>query len=232
MEAAAQKQIDPKPDLTLTKDPAAIWPDALDCPDFPLQSRGAEFKPAWARADAEKRLRALSGILNGNGPLRAPTDAERAEALERHFKPRMAAIRGLREVTFETRGFPGLVGAIGTNHGDLIAEATHLRGYLRKLAVQAEQAAADAQARAERRARATLDDYRATIEAKKAEAEALADGAARYRQWLDDQRAYERLQAMPRDLEGLHQGAVAAAQELGEAAPKAPDWIETLCKPA
>jgi len=227
-----QNESKPQPDLTMVKDVAAIWPDAMDCPDYPLQSRGAEYKPAWAMADAEARLRTISRVLQSDAPLYAPSDAERAEAMERYFKPRNPAIRGLREEKFERQGFDGLVGAAGSNNGDLIAEAVHLRGYLRKRTLQAEQAAKDQAASAERRARHALDSYRDEIERYEAEATALVDGAARYRQWLDDQRAYERLQHMPRDLEGLHRGAVAAALELGEAAPKAPDWIETLCKSA
>lgn len=64
-EPATKPTTAPQADLTLTKDPAAIWPDALDCPDFPLQSRGAEFKPAWTREQAEGRLRSLSSRCAG-----------------------------------------------------------------------------------------------------------------------------------------------------------------------
>ncbi|WP_333830597.1 hypothetical protein [Pararhodobacter sp.] len=225
-------QIDFAPDLTLTRDPATIWPDAMACPDFPLQSRGAAHKDAWSRKDAEARLRTVSGVLNGGGPLRAPTEEERADAMERYFQPRNPAVRSIRDEKFDARGFTGLMPATGSGNGDLIAEAVHLRGYLRKLAAQEERAATDQQDRAESNARSTLDNYRDSIAAKKAEAEALAEGAARYRQWLDDRAAFERLRLMPHDLERLRSGVVSAALELGEAAPPAPDWIETLCKGA
>ena len=74
----------------------------------------------------------------------------------------------------------------GSNRGDLIAEATHLRAYLRKFSVMAEQAAVYAAERADRQARHTLDSYATKAAAREAKAKAkakeLAPQAARYAQ--------------------------------------------------
>ena len=215
-------------DLTLARDPAAIWPDALDCPDFPLQRHGSLHKDAWSRADAEARLRTLARRLNGAGALRAPSDDERTDIIARYFHPRNPAIRSINDGEFDARGFPGLTAATGNDHAFRIAEAVHLRGYLRKLDVQAEIAETRARDGAERRARHTLESYKAAMERMEAEATALADGAMRYRQWLEDQAAFERLRTMPADLVSLHRGAVAAAEELGEAPPEEPQWIKAI----
>ena len=220
----------PKPDLTMTRDPVAIWPDAQDCPDYPLQVAGYQRSGALTRAEAEDRLRQFSGVLNGEGPLRAPTDAERAAALERYFMPAPKGFRLPGQEGLEARGFEGLIGAPGNRHADLIAKAVHLRGYLRKLAEREERARQNAQDRQDSAARRKLDAWAGYIEGLEAEAKGLADGAARYRQFLADKGAFYRLMTLRGEVSEVLKEASAAAQELGETAPTMPSWIDELCK--
>lgn len=222
----------PKPDLTMLRDPIAIWPDAQDCPDYPLQIAGYQHKSALTRAEAEGQLRHFSGILNGEGPLRVPSEAERADAIERYFKPEARGVRIPGQEGFDARGFRGLVGAPGNKHADLMAKAVHLRGYLRKLAEREERAKQNARDRKDNGARHKLDEYAAHLEGLEVRAKALAEGAARYRQHVADKGSFYQLLTMRSELSKVQAEASAAAQELGEAAPLLPNWIDDLCKDA
>ena len=222
----------PKPmaDLTMMRDPVEIWPDPMDCPDYPLVLQGVNPDGPYSRDDAQDALRRLSGILNGKGPLRAPTDVERAEALEQYFEPAKRGIRFPDQAAFGARGFAGLIPARGDKRADLIARAVHLRGYLRKLDALAEQRAQAAQDRQDSAARRKVAAWAGYIAGLEAEAKGLADGAARYHQFLADKRAFYRLMTLRGEVSEVLKEATAAAAELGEDAPVMPSWIDELCK--
>lgn len=217
-----------KPDLTMTRDPAAIWPDATACPDFPLGGRDG----ALTRAEAEDRLRQLSARLNGDGPLRAPSEIERAEAVELHFTPAPSGVRFPVQAMFDALGFEGFIPTHGDKRADLIAKATHLRGYLRKLDAMAEQTKEATQRRTESGARRRLDAWEGYIESLEADAKGLAEGAARYRQFLADRGAHYRLMTMRSEVLEVQKEAIAAAEELGETPPALPGWVDEICKDA
>ncbi len=213
------------PDLTMIRDPAQVWPDAQDCPDFPVNGRGAEPQPAWSREEAEARLRSLSRKLNPDGELREPTDEERADLMERYFKKPTPGIAANERMA--KQGFPGLV-SNRTGEGFQIAEAFHLRGYLRKLADHAASQQKATEQRDQDRLKSTVDTFQQRAKAAQDEAEALAESARRYRQWEADRLAQRRLEAIPDDLARMHRAAVEAASELGIEAPELPDLTECL----
>lgn len=72
-EVPVKSKAEPKPDLTLLRDPAELWPNPEDCPD-----PGENYTREWTEA----QLRRAAQALNGPGLLRAPTDKERIEAEE------------------------------------------------------------------------------------------------------------------------------------------------------
>lgn len=195
-EIPAKPKAEPKPDLTLLRDPAALWPDPEDCPD-----PGENYTREWT----EVQLQRASAILNGPGPLRAPTDDERGGAEE-----------------WLERRDPG------GRKRFMVERARHLRGHLRKLDAQAEAREKHAEQRKEQRAAKVGAQFEEHLERLYVEKDDLIAGAERYRQHLADKEAYGRVRFMRDEISQAHSAAVSAAREAGVEAPALPGWVEEI----
>ncbi len=209
-----------KVDRTQILDPKDYWRDPATCPDWPALTGTQRYDGPRGKAGAEQRLQTIGQYLNrGPGALRVPTPDER----DQHFA-----------ATFRRTGSPwhhmGMnelspAGRFVEAEAELMAEACHLRGYLRKLEMKA---AADEKAAAEYRlssARNTLDDYRRGAPTEIAEIEALAEAVARHKQREEDERAVSRRYALIQSLNARHSAAVSAAHTLGLSVPDAPEVL-------
>ncbi|WP_293875876.1 hypothetical protein [Sphingomonas sp. UBA978] len=209
-----------KIDRTQILDPKDYWRDPATCPDWPALTGTQRYDGPRGKVGAEQRLQAIGQYLNrGPGTLRAPTPDER----DQHFS-----------ATFRRTGSPwhhlGLnelspLGRMVEGEAELMAEACHLRGYLRKLEVKA---AASAEADEHRRlseARRTLDEYRFAAAADVAEIEALAEAVARHQQREEDEKAVARTYSIRQQLSARHSAAVQAAHTLGLGVPDAPEVL-------
>jgi hypothetical protein len=210
-------------DRTMTLDPAELWPDPLECPDWPNLDEASLRRTSFIRGrkTAEAQLETLARHFNrGHGQLRAPTEAERADLFARLFTrgpTRNSRWLALGITDLNPRG-PMVEGEV-----DSIVEAAHLRAYLRKLDAQEAKEAEEKVQRERERAQRTVDGYVAAQAAGKAELEGLADAVARHEQRLADEQAYRRAGEVRHSLSHGHFEAVQAARELGIAPPAAPE---------
>lgn len=207
-------------DRTMIFDPVELWSDPLACPDWPHLPGTMRYDGPRGRHAAEARLERVGQILNrGPGNLKAPTKVEREEVIARFFKRSGGKWHtlGLRDLS--------PAGVISQDEADMIVEAAHLRGYLRKLDAQAVR---ETEAREEQRlreARRTLANYRETAPAEIEEIKTLAEAVARHQQRLDDEKAFARSQMLRQHVETLHGAAVMAAHALSLSVPDAPDFL-------
>ncbi|SLN09977.1 hypothetical protein ROJ8625_00137 [Roseivivax jejudonensis] len=222
MMSAAEKS-KTKPDLTMVRDPASIWPDPFECPDYPLTVAGERLTGAYSRAQAEQKLRTLSKQMNGNHSLHKPSEHERSAALSTHFKQQRG--HGPARPLMNALGFTDMA---PTQQGKLIAQAVHLRGYLRKLEARDAEREKAAQERREHKARSKLERYSSYVDGLEAEADELLARAERYRQFLADKAAYHRVMDLRTEIDATHREAATAAAELGEPSPDRPAWIDKL----
>lgn len=220
--AWAEDELIPVPDLTLIRDYVEIWPDPMDCPDYPFVDFGhIQGKARLDRDEAEATLAALRDDLHPQGViLRAPTKEEAEELLQKHFRPSVPTESDGQERRIANLGFAGWRAQPGGKKiVRQIVDAVHLRGYLRKL--DAEQEAAEiSEAEAEnQRLKRSVDEYETARGTYDRQMETLAEGDARYRQWLADKRAYAQAEDMRRNLATRHVHARQAAAELGQDEP-------------
>lgn len=213
-----------RPDLTRIKDPAEVWPEPMDCPDWPLQSGGARLGGRSTRGDAEARLASIAAMVNSSAAeLREPTKADVARVLDAHFRKLATGEGGGPARRAAMLGFEGYRPIGNDGIGFNIVEATHVRGYLRKLDAEAE-AMARREAIAEKtplqRALATYQQEVATL---LPELHNLTEAEARHMQRLADEKACARAEEIRRTLRARHAQAVSAANELGVEAPAAPE---------
>ncbi|AKM09313.1 hypothetical protein [Croceicoccus naphthovorans] len=216
-----------KPDVidrTMTLDPAKLWPEPADCPDWPVlnaaQIQHGQF--ITGRTSAEQRLNALGVKLNGGNfrNLRAPTPDEREVMQAETFKdgtpdnPRWHAL-GLGDLK---PAHPS-----HRNLAELMVEAAHIRGYLRKLDVQETKAVADRARREREQDQARVDSYAKQVERDTAELAELAEAVKRHEQRLADERAFRRASDLKHALIAGHSNAVQAANRLGIEAPARPE---------
>lgn len=201
-------------DLTMTFDPAALWPDPEDCPDWPL-ARDALNRAMNAPRSAEEaraKLRGLGYALNGEASARAPTGAECAAARERFFAEGsevnwrwpLLGFGHLRPATPSVR-----------DASNLIVEAAHIRGYLRKLetrAANAAQAKADAE---QARLRALVDGFPNTLAGLERQLEKASEGEARHLQRVADEADARRAHDLRHQITATRQEAERAAARLG-----------------
>lgn len=222
MNAQAQTIAD-QPDLTLALDATTLWPDPESCPDWPLyrDNLSAQMNSIGGRKDAEDRLQALGGALNrGPGRLVPPTKAMAERALAEHFSPGNAG-----NWRWDVLGLTDKRPSRATNQvADLIVEAAHIRGYLRKLDARTKRAAQEAAEREELRARQTLVDFNAHAKRLVEEYASLADAAQRHQQRLDDEKAFGRRSHIPQELSFAHFDACRAASKLGVERPELPTF--------
>lgn len=216
---AAVDAIEEVIDLTMVLDPADIWPDPAACPDWPLLPRNHPDSVITGRAPAEQRLANLSRSINGtSGRLRPPSAKERAALRAEHFREGSdpAVLR---------YGIPDLapIHPYQPGKAPVIAEATLIRGYLRKLdaAAATEREAAEEKRLAGLRRR--VERYGPALSSIKEKLVEGADGAARYRQHLVDEKAYHDEIVLKRQLADMHRDAASAANELGIDPPSRPE---------
>jgi len=206
------------PDLTLILNPSEIWPEPSDCPAWPLASNkvSAAQNPPGSRHDAEQRLASLHKALNGDKPVRAPTDDERHRLIERHFtdEPLVAGYSG-SNWKYQTLGLPFIRDRVASDKAPaLIVEAAHVRGHLRHLAAKAE---ADENARAEAeeaKLKDQAENWPAREKAIRKELDSLAEAEARHQQRLDDEQAVFRANELRQQLSLGQRSADRAAAKL------------------
>lgn len=206
----------PVVDLTMVLDPAELWPDAGQCPDWPyVPPTNLDFIPRGRKA-AEDALAALRSHLAHGAPTRDPSPAEQAALrveLFRTDQPENAwAIR---------HGVFGL-GPRGPidRRPDAVVQAAHIRGYLRRLNHEADRAGAMKAHNDRIGAERNLERAVATHAETLAEYEGLAEAAARHQQRLDDERAFFRRNEIKRHvLPGLSEQARQASNTLGQPMP-------------
>ena len=207
-------------DRTMTFDPAEVWPDALACPDWPFLVGTMRYEGPRGRYGAEARLEAVAAFLNrGEGRLTAPTGTEREAVIAGTFKRsggHWAAI-GLHNLS--------PLGRMVEGEAELIVEACHLRGYLRKLDALEAQAAEVKERRELAQARHTLESYDPEVAGELAEFKELANAAARHEQRVTDEIAYRRRHALREHVTVIHSAAASAASRLGVEPPPAPLFV-------
>ena len=207
------------PDLTLLRDPAALWPDATACPEWPfMMGQMRDERPT--REQAEAALEKCIAQLHPNGQLRrAPTQAEVEGAIVYYFRKREPGegAGSTKYDYFDAMGYEGL--AKGFEKPTLafcIVEATHLRGYLRKLDAEAEIAKENKARRDEDGLKVKVSRFEMMRGAHLAELDRLAEAEARHLQARADQMAHARCVELRRQLRLSHDDARAAARELGQ----------------
>jgi len=216
---------DAKPDLAQIIAPETLWPEPMDCPDYPLDTgMGQRFgAPRSDMADARAKLTNLVDILNSGSLVREPTKDEAQALFERHFQPTVEGENSGSQQRLECMGLVGWRKMPGDNLAMRIAEAAHLRGYIRKLKHEEKTGAETAaQAKQDDLAR-HLANSTAQIEAAQARLADLADAEARHVQRVEDERAHLEAVDLRRSMLRRHEAAVKAAHELGADAPPEPD---------
>lgn len=207
-----------KIDRTRILDPNDYWRDPMACPDWPCLGPNQGFDGRRGKEGAEERLEAIGLYLNrGPGQLRVPTAAEREQEFAKTFRRHGS--------NWYSLGIHNLapLGRMVEGEADLMAEACHLRGYLRKLEATAARDAEAKKRREESEARRTLEEYRAKAPDHIEQIRVLAPAVARHLQRLEDEKAVS-LTRMHRDqVETLHSAAVRAAHTLGLGVPDAPE---------
>lgn len=224
--ALAREDVEPAailPDLTLGFDPAAIWPDALDCPRYPFFELA---KPMTSREALESRLVQLVVSVNGYAQgYSAPDPDAVAGFVADHFKPKPPRFSDTTTRYLDALGAPfaGMVPDEHKSHAAMaLIEAVHLRGWLRKLDALDATAKAEEQAKAERQARARLDEWQREVAELTAAIADRAEAESRHRQRVADERAAKANAGARFTLERHHAQAVEAARVLGIDAPELP----------
>lgn len=213
------------PDLSLTRDPAEIWPKPESCPDFPL---GGHLGSALSKQDAELRLKRLCATLNGpTNNSRTPTIEEREKIELKHFRKPMRGLASPQQERLAGQGFPGLIPIPGSQ-GHVIAEALHLRGHIRKLEARetsSQKDIVDTKKKHAERAKARFDSL---VEGLEKQIPELLERTKRYTEHLADQQAYHKVMGMRDAIEDDARSAQAAAQAAEVDGPRIPDWVSKL----
>jgi len=206
-------------DLTMTFDPAAIWPNAEDCPDWPLtdDELNRRMNPPRSMSQAQDHLAHLSRALNDGKPVTAPTDAQRTALRARYFKARTSPTATHR--IFDALGLADIRAASpGVNSvAEQIVLACHLRGYVRKLSERERLARERRDAARLAGLRDKVDhapDQLARFAAELAEAE---KGEKRHHQRLADEHAATRAAELRRAIDAITSEAAQAEAALAAA---------------
>ena len=211
---------DTRIDRTQILDPKDYWRDPATCPDWPVMGPNHRYEGPRGKVGAEARLEAIGRFLNrGPGTLRVPTEDEREQQFSATFRRSGSAYYAI--------GIDNLspLGRLVEAEAELIAEACHLRGYLRKLEIKAQAEVDQVQVRKNYEAQRTLEEYRRNAPAQIAEIEALAEAVARHKQREEDERAVSRTYALRQTLTQTHSAAVRAAHALDLGVPDAPEHL-------
>lgn len=211
-------------DQTMTLDPAALWPNPLDCPDWPMEYGTRRYEGPRGRQGAEMRLEQLKQHLNrGSGKLRAPTEDERKALFAKYF-----GVSGNPPPEWHSLGLAKLKPRDRTVERDarVIVDVAHVRGYLRKLDAMEARAAEGEEARKTEDARAKLDSFNRMVEKGRAELTELAEAEARHKQRIEDERAFRRCNDIRQNVRFAHHGACMAAGTLGVEGPPMPQFVD------
>jgi len=213
-------------DRTQILDVEKLWPDPLDCPDWPIEyDHGHTVRRhvgSRGRVGAMEKLEYLGGVLNRGGRLHKPSEAERQDAFSRVFArggtpTRTASALGIMDI--------GPLDRTTEAQAEMIMQAAHVRGYLRKLDALEAKAAEGTERRQKASAQATIDDFKRLVSDGRAELTELAEAEARHRQRIEDEQAFIRCNALRHDIRLSHGRACQAAQELGVEAPPTPTFF-------
>lgn len=209
-----------KIDRTHILDPKDYWRDPMACPDWPVLGPNTHYSGPRGKAGAEARLEAIGQRLNrGAGALRLPTEDEREQQFAATFR-RVGSpwyrwgINNLSPLGMAVEGT-----------AELMAEACHLRGYLRKLAIVEARQVESVEASKQHAARRTLEDYRASVAGEIEAIDALTEAVARHEQRLADEKAVSQRYGLRQQLTARHSAAVQAAHVLGLSVPDAPEHL-------
>lgn len=203
-----------RPDLTQVFDPVELWPEAEACPDWPLRRSTVALSMAdhFSEQDARNRLKMLAYHLNKEWRTFQPNKAERDKLVQEYF------VR-------DGDGFPGL-GLVLTprNRSDhtaeMIVEAVHLQGYLRKLDERSRQASARADAEKNARHNLAMSQNLSAIRAAQTELDGLKEAEERHRQRLQDEAASIRAGDLRQTIESCRWNARQAAHALNIEIPE------------
>ncbi len=209
------------PDLTLGFDPADIWPDPMDCPPYPRFA-----KTVTDRATLLERLTGAVVTVSGFASEYSKPDPDAVSVfVADHFGPRIARFSDPTCEFLDRMGepFAGKYPDPNKSHRAMaLIEAIHLRGWLRKLETLDAKAKDEERAKAERRARARLDEWEKEVAELTAAIADRAEAEARHRQRVADERAAKANSGARHTLERHHRAAVEAAQVLGIDPPELP----------
>ena len=214
------------PDLTLLRDPADIWPEPTDCPDWPYSTGGSLQGLPPTKEDAEAVLANHIAALHGkDATLRKPTKAETEDAISRYFSVIEPGVGSGKIARFTALGYAGLNRALSDSGGfaSRIVESTHIRGWLRKLDAAEEQNKTLQAGRDERQLQGRLHRYKTICDSHVAELSELSEAEERHLQAKADMLAHARCVELRRTLRARHADAEAAAREMGVDAPELPE---------
>lgn len=214
-----QDAIETAIDRTQVLDVTKLWPNPLDCPDWPVEVGTRRYEGRRGRAGAEDQLERLGQILNRARHIHSPGEDEREAAFNRVFiaKGSMFQHLGLHNLSALDR--------TTEDQARLIVDAAHVRGYLRRLDAE-EDRAAEARKRNElAAAESTFDKWSASVAAAEKELAELADAVARHRQRVEDEKAFHRSREIRHNIRHSHFPAAQAAAHLGKPAPEMPAFV-------
>lgn len=200
-------------DKTLTLDPAELWSDPADCPDWPLSldMLGRVVPVGRSREEAAERLRQIHHMLHDGATTQAPTEAERADMHARYFQPGALVNR-----RWDALGLTGTAPASPavSEAAQVIVEAVHIRGYLRKLDSAAETERARTEANRLEALRRRVDGAPETLRRLEEQLAEAEEGEARYKKWLADQHAAARAAELRDQIDGVRAEAAQARASL------------------
>ena len=204
------------PDLTLVLDPSELWPDPAACPDWPLSldMTGRNVSVGASRDEAAARLRQIHRFLHDGASTRAPTPAERADLRQRYFRT------GTRvNWRWDALNLADTVPASPdvSDRAELLVQAAHVRGYLRKLDTAAETERERAEAARLETLRRRVDGAPGVLAGLEAQLAELAEAEARHLQRIEDERAAARARELRHQIDGVKAEAAQAARVLDAA---------------
>lgn len=198
-------------DLTQTFNPEKFWPKADACPDWPLSIGSIVSHGAGSKQAAEKRLSYINNYLHQGVELHAPTAKEVEQIKSDYFS------QGNHGQHWLALGVYGLTVRPGTRDmADLIVEALHIRGYLRKLEDRERRNQQSIDDENTYRNRQTVESYKRSVPECERQLAELADAEARHKQRLEDEKAFNKAADIRQSLKFSKSEAERAAHALGE----------------
>lgn len=212
-------------DRTRILDIEKLWPDPLDCPDWPIEFNHGHTQRRYngrkGRDGAVEQLERLGELLNRGGRLHKPTAEEREDAFNRVFTRGGASFRPAQELGLDLSPLDRTT----EKQAEMIIQAAHVRGYIRKLDALQARAAEDEKRRKTEAAQKTVDGFAVLVDSSRKELTELAEAEARHRQRIEDERAFARCSDIRKNLMLAHGEARMAAHQLGVEEPPKPAFF-------